>query len=64
MLEVIKTITIEVMTPRGRDPGEIEAIESRAQLSVILYPVKNTRRSFPTQGVNQCLLHCRWILYH
>ena len=41
MLEVIKTITIEVMTPRGQDPGEIEAIESRAQLSVILHPVKN-----------------------
>ena len=40
MFEVTKTITIEVMTPRGQDPGEI-AVESRAQLSIILYPVKN-----------------------
>ena len=41
MLDVIKTITIEVISPRRQGPGEIEAIESRAQISVILYPVKN-----------------------
>lgn len=41
MLDVIKTITIEVISPRRQDPGEIEAIVSRAQLSFILYPVKN-----------------------
>lgn len=30
MLDVIKTITIEVISPRRQDPGEIEAIESKS----------------------------------
>ena len=36
------------------------------------FPAKNTRVGchflhqgiFPTQGLNLCLLHCRWIFYH
>ena len=41
MFEVIKTIAIEVTTPRGLGLGEVEAIERRAQLSVIVSPTKN-----------------------
>lgn len=41
MFIVSKTMAIEVTTPRGQALGEVEAIERRTQLSVIVSPAKN-----------------------
>lgn len=37
---------IEITTSRDQDPGEVEAVKRRNQLSVIVYPTEN----LPTFG--------------